>query len=340
MTHKGKSVTPEGEFSAVAAPEATAQHTIWHFRNLFRVSADSSLRFTHAVGETGRVYEYFSKGAYFRHTSGCFLPSTRLVLEHEAPFVHMAFSLHNNRSYTLSASGKPIIQLRQHQHNLYLLPSQRVEVEWPQEAAAEFFDIFISTDSFFRYLPASHPLYMSFQHAVAQNKFGQLSSSNLPLTPRIIALLYEILNCQFSGHCKCIFAEAKVVELLALQLDQQGQSVAPAAPEGLKDEDVEKMQQAKAIVLANLEAPLTLKDLAHQVGTNEYNLKKHFKEIFGTTVYGYLHQHKMEQSRELLLQGESKIAEVARLMGYKHATHFTSAFKKHFGFPPNKLKVS
>jgi len=33
------------------------------------------------------------------------------------------------------------------------------------------------------------------------------------------------------------------------------------------------------------------------------------------------------------------VAETSKKMGYKHATHFTNAFKKYFGFLPNKIKT-
>ncbi|TXK47151.1 helix-turn-helix transcriptional regulator [Pontibacter qinzhouensis] len=339
MTHKGENITFKGEFSEACALTPEEQQDIWHLDKLFSIKGDECLKRSFRLSEGGRLYEYASRGIYFRHTAGCFSSPTRLVLAQDAPCVYMAFSVQNKRSYTVPGATKPLAKQKAHQHNLYLLPQQHLQVEWQPEAETEFFDIFISPESFFRYLPASHPLYASFQHAMATNKHAQLSSSNLPLTPRLISLLFEILNCQFSGHCKCLFAEAKVVELLALQLDQHGQQPTQAEHKSLKADDVEKMQQVKDIILTNLHSSITLKDLAHQVGTNEYNLKKHFKEVFGSTVFGYLHNYKMEQSRELLLLRETKIAEIARQMGYKHATHFTTAFKKHFGFPPNKLKM-
>jgi len=47
----------------------------------------------------------------------------------------------------------------------------------------------------------------------------------------------------------------------------------------------------------------------------------------------------MEKARQLLTAGDMKIAEVAHTLGYKHATHFTAAFKKHVGFLPNKVRL-
>lgn len=44
-------------------------------------------------------------------------------------------------------------------------------------------------------------------------------------------------------------------------------------------------------------------------------------------------------SYHMLLEGNHKIADVAITSGYKHATHFSSAFKKYFGYLPNKIKM-
>ena len=76
------------------------------------------------------------------------------------------------------------------------------------------------------------------------------------------------------------------------------------------------------------------------VGTNEYDLKRDFKVVFGNTVYGYLKQYRMEQAKSMLIENDATVAEISLKVGYKHATHFTSAFKKHYGYLPNKLRTS
>lgn len=94
---------------------------------------------------------------------------------------------------------------------------------------------------------------------------------------------------------------------------------------------------AKEIILARLHDPLSLPDLAQQIGTNERYLKDHFKTMFGTTVFGFIHDVRMDRARELLGQGDKSVAQVARLLGYKHASHFSSVFKKQFGVTPKEV---
>jgi len=74
-------------------------------------------------------------------------------------------------------------------------------------------------------------------------------------------------------------------------------------------------------------------------GSDEFKLKRNFKPAFGTTVNAYLNQHKMTAAKNMLIEQDLTIAEVSEKMGYRYATHFSSAFKKkYFDFLPNKIK--
>ena len=42
-----------------------------------------------------------------------------------------------------------------------------------------------------------------------------------------------------------------------------------------------------------MDDPPSLVELARKVGINDYKLKVGFREVFGTTVYKYLHTHRM-----------------------------------------------
>jgi AraC-like DNA-binding protein len=124
-----------------------------------------------------------------------------------------------------------------------------------------------------------------------------------------------------------------------LQLEQYEQESAADIPEEVDEVNIKKMHMAREIIASNLARPCSIIDLAQQVGTNDCYLKKNFKQVFGTTIYGYLQKERMEKSKDLILAGNKKIAEVARIAGYKHASHFTTAFKKYFGYSPNKIRL-
>ncbi|WP_222539056.1 helix-turn-helix transcriptional regulator [Pedobacter polysacchareus] len=237
---------------------------------------------------------------------------------------------------------------------LPLLESQQYNLIWTNghldlykglsEESNEIVFIEISAGFLSRYLPEDHPaaIHMQTPH-VPEHAFTRdiqnvifFSEQHLHISPEINAILNGLENSAHTGFCKRLFLESKVIELLAIKISQlEQQQPIPR----LKQEEMDKMQEAREILIQHIDAPFSLRTLAHMVGTNEFNLKKQFKAAYGTTVYGYLNQYKMEQAKAMLLQGDARVSEVSEKMGYKHATHFTSAFKKYFGYLPNKIKM-
>ncbi len=154
---------------------------------------------------------------------------------------------------------------------------------------------------------------------------------------KILSTLFDMINCEFDGYLKKLFTKAKIIELLSFhiaQIKQQKQAETAVLRAG----DFEKMLTVKHLISEQPHANFSLSTLAKEVGTNEQYLKKHFKIAFGTTVFGYINSSRMEKAKEMILQGEYNISEVALLSGYKHATHFTAAFKKYFGYLPLSIK--
>jgi AraC-like DNA-binding protein len=158
----------------------------------------------------------------------------------------------------------------------------------------------------------------------------------MPLTPSMKITLYKIRTCRYSGLLKRMLLESKVLDLLVLVLKQ----LAPEKPfKGLtvRLDDVDKLYEVKRVVEQQLTHQHSLRELARQVGLNEFKLKKGFRELFGTTVFSYLLDLRMEHARQLLLQGTMTVEEVAEEVGYKYAKNFMTAFKKKFNMLPVAL---
>lgn len=283
--------------------------------------------------------EILMDGIYFWYGKFTVNSTKPMLVNTLSSHIQMNFSIQNVTTYFSDSLTKPFVRFKPHQHNLVLLPQRKMLVQWLADQETEIFSINITPEFFFNTLPESHPLSEHFKLGIEKRLPAFFSLRNLPVTAKMISVLFEILHCQYSGYHKSLFIKAKVIELLALQFEQYEHLPLPDITTPLKQEDVIKMHLARQILVENLEVTLSIKDLAQQVGTNEYSLKKYFKEVFGTTVFGYLHDFRMEKSKEQLSVEGSKISEVALKMGYKHATHFTAAFKKYYGFLPNKMRI-
>lgn len=146
-------------------------------------------------------------------------------------------------------------------------------------------------------------------------------------------ILEQICSCPFEGAIKRLFLEGKVLELLALYFNGLGQTVAPV--EGrLNRQDIEKLKGLKELLSNRFNSSLTLDELSREVGLNQFKLKYGFKKLFGTTVFNYIKQLRMEQAHRLILDGESNVGELSTLVGYSNPSNFSRNFRKHFGENP------
>ncbi|MDF5721948.1 MAG: AraC family transcriptional regulator, partial [Rhizonema sp. PD37] len=94
---------------------------------------------------------------------------------------------------------------------------------------------------------------------------------------------------------------------------------------------------AREILLKNLDNPPSLIQLARQVGLNDRKLKLGFRYCFGTTVFGYLHDYRMELAHKLLIEKNMNVTQVARKVGYASLSSFHHAFRKKFAVNPKSF---
>jgi AraC-like DNA-binding protein len=343
MTGQGKSITLNGENNP--AIDNQARFPVLSCPCFHRRDKNCSIE-TKDLYSENRVsdnfedcYELFSSDIHFWYGKTIQNIPVAMLIDNKESFLQMSFSIKCNSAYRLGKDKKYLLNIGQHQHNLLLIPAQEIHLDWQKEGQFEAVVINFSPEFFFRYLPESLPLFAIFKKSYEKKVPAILSSQNLMINSKIMSILYEILHCQHKGCYKRLFVESKVMELLTIQLEQSEHlNDNPSHHQALKKDELEKMHLVREIVLANLENPPSLTDLARQVGTNEFNLKKHFKQVFGTTVFGFIHTYRMEQAKEMLKKEDIKISEIAKAAGYKHSTHFTTAFKKYFGFLPNKIR--
>ncbi|MEM9274923.1 MAG: AraC family transcriptional regulator [Cyanobacteria bacterium P01_F01_bin.143] len=158
-------------------------------------------------------------------------------------------------------------------------------------------------------------------------------------TPEMNLVLQQIINCPYQGVTKQLYLESKSLELIALELAylEQNKNNTKLKYQPKKDE-VERLYQARKIIQNNLDNPPSLNSLAKQIGLNEYKLKQGFRAVFDNTVFGYLHDYRMERSHLLLTSGAMNVTEVAQTVGYTNLSHFAVAFRKKYGVNPSVIK--
>ncbi|WP_236556845.1 helix-turn-helix transcriptional regulator [Calothrix sp. PCC 7507] len=155
------------------------------------------------------------------------------------------------------------------------------------------------------------------------------------ITPTVKGVVEQMINCSYTGVMKRMFLQVKTLEIIALQLAPIITDQDEPQPR-FRAGTVERIYQAREILLTCIDNPPTLLELAQQVGVSDRTLQRGFQRLFGTTVFGYLTDKRMEQAAQWLREGNRTVLEVAIMTGYSNPTHFSVAFKRKFGISPSQ----
>lgn len=147
--------------------------------------------------------------------------------------------------------------------------------------------------------------------------------------------LQQLLQCPYTNLTGQMYLEAKMLELISLLLEQMLESQGRQAdPYPLHPDNLDRIHRVTEILEQSFVHPPSLIELARQVGLNDCTLKRGFRQIYGTTVFGYLHNYRLEQARQLLDAGYMNVTEVAKKVGFSDRSYFAAAFRKKFGKTP------
>ncbi|MDQ8202597.1 AraC family transcriptional regulator [Pelagicoccus sp. SDUM812003] len=158
-----------------------------------------------------------------------------------------------------------------------------------------------------------------------------------PASGRLLALGQELSSIDGSTTRSRLLIESKTLEWLAMLLDQPIFSPCAAVSNAKMAREESSLNTVARILETRYHEDHSIAQLSRASHLNEFKLKRGFKERFGTTVFGYLRQVRMERARDILQAGSSSVIEVANAVGYSNPSHFARAFKEAYGINPSVL---
>lgn len=92
-------------------------------------------------------------------------------------------------------------------------------------------------------------------------------------------------------------------------------------------------------LMDHLDTPLRpIPEIALELNTNATLLKRGFKYVHGTTIAQFHREKRLEKAKDLLRDTDTPLLAIADQCGFKSISHFSRAFKKHFGVNPSKVR--
>lgn len=162
-----------------------------------------------------------------------------------------------------------------------------------------------------------------------------LGVTAMPTRLRMVA--QELLLPAFQGPMNRIFRQAKALEFLVYQFSVLERS--SHIEEALPPRDLAKVRMAHERLMTALRDPPDLDALAREVGLSPKRLNRGFRELYGTTVFAFLRDARLDVARRALEGGtQLPLKQLAWELGYAQVSNFVTAFRRRFGVTPGAWK--
>ncbi|QES87507.1 helix-turn-helix domain-containing protein [Rhizosphaericola mali] len=282
-------------------------------------------------------FEYQLNGVLLTHRQWNLEQQLEMQVKHDFPFLKMHFEYEGHSTYARNSQGSLNADIPSGTHRLMFFPEVKGTLTYPKTKRYSL-EILVSIEFFQKIFNYDTESVGKFGKSIEVLSPSMLHPKELPITAEMKQIIFAIINCPLEKGFKRIFLESKVIELLILQLTQVKENNHLLCESVLRKDDREKIYEAKEILEKQIENPCSLLQLSEMVGINDFKLKKGFKEVFGTTVFNYLSDFRMQKAKDMILENRQTIAEIAYEIGFKNPQHFTAAFKRKYGYLPSVLK--
>jgi LacI family transcriptional regulator len=101
-----------------------------------------------------------------------------------------------------------------------------------------------------------------------------------------------------------------------------------------------ELLRAVVFIRRNAYRPLTVEEVAYAVPLARRSLERKFRDHFGRTPLEEISRLRLARAKELLVQTDKSIAEVAEACGYRTPEYLATLFRKAMGITPLKFRTA
>jgi YesN/AraC family two-component response regulator len=136
-----------------------------------------------------------------------------------------------------------------------------------------------------------------------------------------------------------LIARSRLHSMLLLMLRGAEAPKEGKASQEIKNNKRKRLQimlQAKNYLERRYHEPLTLEQIATDLGVSTYYLSRVFSAESSFSLFNYLTTLRMDKAKAMLAEGNMNVSEVAQSVGYENSNYFSKVFKRTFGISPSE----
>ena len=250
-------------------------------------------------------------------------------------YIQFHFCLKGTSKFLFN-QGSYVFNVENENSILLYNPNKELPIDLLLDSNSQVLSILISIKKF-------HSLFSDESDQISflnNDNIGNKLYKEKQIGPMIAIILNQMYQQSLNLSMYKLYLRGKVFELMSLYFNKDKEMDIEQCPFLADDNNIKKIKKAKEIIISRMIEPPTLVQLAKEVDISLKKLKQGFKQVYGTSVFSFLIDYKMQVSKRLLSSGEYNVNEVALKVGYSTATHFINAFKKKFGTTPKKYLMT
>ncbi len=265
---------------------------------------------------------------------GCFRRALEMSMRYDQRWIQFSYSLQGRGEFEIEGLTRGGEQRIHDGAGFVLYPMGRIG-HFSHQGAFAGLSFFVQPDVFVKISGQDAELSRCVE---GQDNFVRAcrSRDGMELQRMARALHAQGFGTETPMRYRRLWLQGQSMSFMALMLE----GCEPPQEQALSGGDRRKLLRARDILLADLSRAPALASLAEQSELGLVKLKKGFRCLFGTSVYGLYLRERMHEARRRIEKGETSVTTVAMDLGYSNVSHFAAAFRKQFGINPAQLKWS
>ncbi|WP_353718854.1 AraC family transcriptional regulator [Dyadobacter sp. 676] len=225
------------------------------------------------------------------------------------------------------------------QHNLVCHSQQTEETLFAAGQKVRLTIIHLLPAYFFKLAEGGSPAIDRMADDVyTRNQHSFVTSHNLQITSPMLRLLNSFDSSAYNAASLRLYTEAKILELLSLQIAQIEDTSQRAVLSKFNESDVKRLNLAREYILSDISFTPSMESISLEVGMNVYKLKTGFKALFGQSLFNYLREERLRTAYREITKRDRSLTEIAYQTGFASISHFSDAFKNRYGISPSQLR--
>lgn len=173
-----------------------------------------------------------------------------------------------------------------------------------------------------------------FRDVDGKTYFYRLGSYSLKMADTF----QRINDFRGSAFQRNLLLHGKSYDIFLIQIQEYWNGESREEQSFLRRRELNLIREAVLILDANILNFKSVKDLSRQVGLNPNKLQDGFKEIYNTTVNGYVQERRLYEAGTLIKNTDLSFAEIADRVGISSRSYFSKIFKDQYGLTPSEIR--